>query len=91
VIGLATTSAQNTSLWDQPGTLAFLIVFGMGVIVYFLLRSMSRHLRKVREAAAVEAAMTVAANPAANRAARAAVPGDGVTAFPAGNGPPPGN
>jgi hypothetical protein len=87
VIGLATTSAQNTSLWDQPGTLAFLIVFGMGVIVYFLLRSMSKHLRKVREAAAVQAALPAAASPAA----RAAAPVDGVTAFTAGNGPPPGN
>ena len=87
MIGLATTSAQNTSLWDQPGTLAFLIVFGMGVIVYFLLRSMSRHLRKVREAAAAETAMTAAANPAG----RAAAAGDGVTAFTAGNATPPGN
>ncbi len=87
MIGLATTSAQNTSLWDQPGTLAFLIVFGMGVIVYFLLRSMSKQLRKVREAAAAEAAMNTAANPAP----RAAAPGDGVTAFTAGNAPPPGN
>ncbi len=30
-----------------PGTLSFLIIFGMAVILFFLFRSMSKHLRKV--------------------------------------------
>jgi hypothetical protein len=32
---------------DQPGTLGFLVVFGMGIILFFLFRSMAKHLRKV--------------------------------------------
>ena len=44
--------ATSPSAFDQPGTLGFLVVFGMGVILYFLFRSMTRHLRKVNAAAA---------------------------------------
>lgn len=51
---LAAASA-STSAWDQPGTLGFLVVFGMGVILFFVFRSMSKHLRRVRESAAREA------------------------------------
>jgi hypothetical protein len=50
----AATAAKSPSLWAEPGTLGFLVVFGMGVILYFVFRSMSKHLRKVREAAALE-------------------------------------
>lgn len=50
-----TVLAASQSLLDQPGTVAFLVVFGMGVILYFVFRSMSRHLRKVNEAAQAEA------------------------------------
>jgi hypothetical protein len=53
VIGLATASS-STSAWDQPGTLGFLVVFGMGVVLYFVFRSMAKHLRKVRQAAWME-------------------------------------
>jgi hypothetical protein len=60
VIELA-ASSSSTSIFDQPGTLAFLVVFGMGVAVYFLLRSMSKHLRKVNAAARAEAAEAEAA------------------------------
>jgi len=35
----------------EPGTLAFLVVFGMAVVLVFLFRSMSKHLRKVNAAA----------------------------------------
>jgi Na+-transporting methylmalonyl-CoA/oxaloacetate decarboxylase gamma subunit len=52
VLAAASTSP---SVWAQPGTLGFLVVFGMGVILYFVFRSMSRHLRKVNEAARAEA------------------------------------
>jgi hypothetical protein len=55
VIELAVAAAKSTSAWDQPGTLAFLVIFGMGVILYFVFRSMSKQLRKVREAARLEA------------------------------------
>ena len=30
-----------------PGILGFLVVAGMGLVLYFLLRSMNKHLRKV--------------------------------------------
>jgi hypothetical protein len=30
-----------------PGVLGFLVVAGMGVVLYFLFRSMTKHLRKV--------------------------------------------
>jgi len=57
VIELAAAAvAKSTSAWDQPGTLAFLIIFGMAVILYFLFRSLSRHLRKINAAARAEAA-----------------------------------
>jgi len=46
--------AANTSLLAQPGTLGFLVVFGMAVILFFVFRSMSRHLRKVNDAARAE-------------------------------------
>jgi hypothetical protein len=49
VVTLAANS--STAAWDQPGTLGFLVVFGMGVVLYFVFRSMTRHLRKVNEAA----------------------------------------
>jgi hypothetical protein len=32
---------------DAPGTLGFLVIFGMAVILFFLFRSMAKHLRKV--------------------------------------------
>ncbi len=51
---LAAAAAKSPSLWAEPGTLGFLVVFGMGVILYFVFRSMSKQLRKVREAAAAE-------------------------------------
>jgi hypothetical protein len=56
VIALAAASSSSTSAWDQPGTLGFLVVFGMAVVLYFVFRSMSRQLRKVREAARAEEA-----------------------------------
>jgi hypothetical protein len=43
--------ASSTSAFDQPGTLGFLVVFGMGVILFFVFRSMAKHLRRVNEAA----------------------------------------
>jgi hypothetical protein len=48
-------AAAGNSLSDQPGTLGFLVVFGMAVILYFLFRSMAKHLRRVNTAARAEA------------------------------------
>jgi hypothetical protein len=56
VIVLA-ASSSSTSLLDQPGTLGFLVVFGMAIILFFVFRSMSKQLRKVNEAARAEAAV----------------------------------
>jgi hypothetical protein len=47
--------AASTSALDQPGTLGFLVVFGMGVILFFVFRSMAKHLRKVNAAARQDA------------------------------------
>jgi hypothetical protein len=55
--------AASTSAWDQPGTLGFLVVFGMGTILYFVFRSMSRHLKKVNAAAAAEAKLQAGPEP----------------------------
>jgi NADH:ubiquinone oxidoreductase subunit 6 (subunit J) len=45
---LAASSASSNA---EPGTLAFLIVFALAVVVVFLFRSMSKQLRKVNAAA----------------------------------------
>jgi hypothetical protein len=47
----AAAAAKSPSVWAEPGTLGFLVVFGLAVILFFVFRSMSRHLRKVRDAA----------------------------------------
>jgi hypothetical protein len=48
VTTLAAASASNSA---APGTLAFIVVFGMAVVLTVLFRSMSKHLRKVNAAA----------------------------------------
>jgi hypothetical protein len=57
----AAAAAKSASAWDQPGTLGFLVVFGMAIVLYFVFRSLSRHLRKINEAARLEAAQAEAA------------------------------
>ena len=47
-------AAASPSAFDQPGTLGFLVVFGLGIILFFLFRSMAKHLRRVNEAAAAQ-------------------------------------
>jgi hypothetical protein len=54
----AGAAAKSPSVWAEPGTLGFLVVFGMAIILCFVFRSMSRQLRKVREAAAAEQAQS---------------------------------
>ena len=52
---LAAHGATHTGLLAQPGTVAFLVVFGMAVILFFVFRSMAKHLRKVNQMARDEA------------------------------------
>jgi hypothetical protein len=47
-----------------PGTLGFLVVAGMGLILFFLFRSMSKHLRKVTDQARREQEQALAASTA---------------------------
>jgi hypothetical protein len=54
-VTLLAAGSKSASVWAQPGTLGFLVVFGMGVILFFVFRSMAKQLRKVREAARIEA------------------------------------
>jgi hypothetical protein len=49
-----TTLAASASSSAEPGTLAFIVVFGMAVVLVFLFRSMSKQLRKVNRAAAAQ-------------------------------------
>jgi hypothetical protein len=58
---LAVAGGGQASLLAQPGTVAFLVVFGMAVMCYFVFKSMSRHLRKVNQAARDEAEAAVMA------------------------------
>ena len=53
--------ATKQGLLDQPGTVAFLVIFGMGVILFFVFRSMARHLRKINMAARAEEEAAAAA------------------------------
>ena len=48
-------AAKSANIWAQPGTLGFLVVFGMAIVLFFVFRSMVKHLRKVNEAARIEA------------------------------------
>ncbi len=64
-----TVLAASQSVFDQPGTVAFLVIFGMAVIMVFLFRSMSKHLRKVQMSARAE-------QEAAARAPKNNSPGD---------------
>lgn len=47
--------AASQGIFDQPGTVAFLVIFGMAVILFFVFRSMARHLRKIQMAARADA------------------------------------
>jgi hypothetical protein len=57
-----TDLAVSHGILDQPGTVAFLVVFGMGVILFFVFRSMARHLGKIQVAARAEAEEAARAN-----------------------------
>ena len=56
-----TDLAVSHGILDQPGTVAFLVIFGMAVILFFVFRSMAKHLRKIQMAARAEAEAEAAA------------------------------
>jgi hypothetical protein len=58
--------AATHGILDQPGTVAFLVIFGMGVILFFVFRSMAKHLRKINMAARAEAEAAAKAQAAAD-------------------------
>jgi hypothetical protein len=60
-----TTLAAASGNSVAPGTLGFLVVFGMAVVLFFVFRSMSKHLRKVN-AAARQDETSAASGPAAS-------------------------
>ena len=49
---MTAVALSNSSV--APGTLGFLVVFGMAVVLTMLFRSMTKHLRKVNQAARSE-------------------------------------
>lgn len=57
-----TVLAASPGILDQPGTVAFLVIFGMAVIMFFVFRSMAKHLRKIQMAARAEAEAAARAN-----------------------------
>lgn len=61
MLEVAAAAAKSTSAWAQPGTLGFLVVFGMAIVLYFVFRSLAKHLRKINEAARQEALRAEAA------------------------------
>jgi len=63
--------AASHGILDQPGTVAFLVIFGMGVILFFVFRSMAKHLRKINIAARAEAEAAAKAQSAADGQAAA--------------------
>ena len=75
-----TTLATPASNSAAPGTLAFIVIFGLVVILVFVFRSMSKHIRKVNDAARREED---------SRAAASATPDDdpGRADTPAATGP----
>ena len=75
---LAAATGKTVSAWDQPGTLGFLMVFGMAVILFFVFRSLAKHLRKINEAARLEASRGPGvADPDGTRAKGSGRSGDG--------------
>jgi Na+-transporting methylmalonyl-CoA/oxaloacetate decarboxylase gamma subunit len=76
-----TLAASNASSNAAPGTLGFLVVFGMAVILFFVFRSMSKHLRRVNAAARQDAEAAAKDGTAVSAAAQDSA-ADGTTASP---------
>jgi hypothetical protein len=91
---VAAVAAQSAASQAAPGVLGFLVVAGMGIILFFLFRSMAKHLRKVAPApvtAAGQAAATgEAARPGPDQPGRVATGTAATDAAAAGDTDPPG-
>jgi hypothetical protein len=59
-------ASKSPGIWAQPGTLGFLVVFGMAIILFFVFRSLVKHLRKVNEAAKAESGGLPGGSPPVN-------------------------
>jgi Na+-transporting methylmalonyl-CoA/oxaloacetate decarboxylase gamma subunit len=62
VTTLAKTAVSNSA---APGVLGFIVVFAIAVALVFIFRSMSKHIRKVNEAARSDEDARAAASDAA--------------------------
>jgi hypothetical protein len=68
-------AGQSAASSAAPGAVGFLVVAGMGLAIFFLFRSMTKHLRKVNLAAENEAAPPAKAGPPAGPAGPGGAPG----------------
>jgi len=74
---LLLAAGQSAASSAAPGAIGFLVVAGMGLAVFFLFRSMTKHLRKVRLAADSETASPAKAGPPAGPSGSAGPSGPG--------------
>lgn len=58
-------AGQSAASSAAPGAIGFLVVAGMGLAIFFLFRSMTKHLRKVNLAAENAAAPPAKTGPSA--------------------------
>ena len=68
-------TGQSAASSAAPGAVGFLVVAGLGLAVFFLFRSMTKHLRKVNLAAENEAAPPAKAGPPAGPDGPGGAPG----------------
>ena len=68
-------AGQSAASSAAPGAVGFLVVAGLGLAVFFLFRSMTKHLRKVNLAAENEAAPPAKAGPPAGPDGPGGAPG----------------
>ena len=68
-------AGQSAASSAAPGAVGFLVVAGMGLAIFFLFRSMTKHLRKVNLAAENEAAPPAKAGPPAGPDGPGGAPG----------------
>ena len=68
-------AGQSAASSAAPGAVGFLVVAGMGLAIFFLFRSMTKHLRKVNLAAENEAAPPAKAGPPAGPNGPGGAPG----------------
>jgi hypothetical protein len=83
-------AAKSASIWAQPGTLGFLVVFGMAIVLYFVFRSLIKQLRKVNETARIEAQQAESATGDGGQSRLDVRANGSVAARPGSNGRAPG-